>query len=122
VTEKATINVRNFNNGDVFTLGKILAKTSRSILAQIALLSEGKLDITEMGMTLFINILSEGGDDISVWLADMCGLTPELFLAQDKDGVTVFDAIDALIKKGDIKDFFGKASALVRALSTLRAS
>ena len=106
-----SIQLRALNVKDVFTVGKMLGKTTRLMRLQIANITNIKENPMEIGLALFGSLLVEAEVDVKVWLADLAGLKVEEFEVMPPR--TVLDVIEQLSQKEDLKSFFVQASALV---------
>jgi len=120
MTDNAVVNVRSLAVRDLVPISGILAKSSSSTLAKLALMTDGQVDASEFGITLLVNVLGVGGEDIMAWFADLCGMDKDAFGALPP--AVAFDVIEALIKDPNIKDFFTRASKLASSVAALRKS
>lgn len=95
------LTVRRLKTGDIFRVAKLFLKMWKG---------GSVLDSKDFAETLLSSLL-ENEDEITAFLADLVGLTPEEFRELPPDAI--FDIADALSKSEDIKRFLDKVKAVL---------
>ena len=100
---------------DVFTLGIILGKISKTTRLQLAaILSADKnknANYAEVGIIVIQSLFLEAEADIKAWLADMAGIKAAEFDALP--AMALLDVVEQIFHQESAKDFFVRASRLL---------
>jgi hypothetical protein len=116
--------MRPYKVSDLFAFTEVLTAAARAggglgrILKAGGAL-DGEKSAEERGVTLvsfvLCECLSSANKELKAWLAGLCDMTEEQFLAQP--ATTLLDLIEGIATSPESKDFFYRASALFRKMS-----
>ena len=108
--------IRKLQVADVFAVARMLGKITKVARLELAkAITSKKPNITELGMVIVQSICVEAEEDLKAWLADLIDKKKDEFMVMD--ATAIFDIIEGLVEKEDIKDFFARASQLVTKLT-----
>ncbi len=108
---------------DIFTVGKILGKLSKTVRLQLAtVLSDAKnkdANYAEVGIIVIQSLFIEAEADIKAWLADMAGVKVAEF--DNLPAMVLLDEVNQILHQPDVKDFFVKASQLLGQVPAIKS-
>lgn len=111
------VEVRSLQTRDVFAVARILGRVARGNKVQLMAVITGKqVDPSAIALDLFGVLFTDAESDIKAWCADLCGKTVEEFDALPPD--TIFEIIDQLKSREDMKGFLGRVSRLISTTKT----